>query len=304
MATPRTDTRAAGVRARAKEAMDAEILAAAREQLAAGGPWGLNVRSVAREVGLVSSAVYRYYPSRDALLTALIVESYDALGDAVDAALASVPHDAFALRYRTLARAVREWAVAEPAQWLLVFGSPIPGYEAPQDTVGPATRISLAMARLLEEATRAGAVAPGAEVLADVHDALELREAVGGDVPDEVLVRGLVAWTYVLGAVSTEILGHRHRVVDPSGARARLRARARRHRRPRGARRPRGRLLGRRGARRSLTPAPERGADRARGRRGRGRHRPRGRVPAGPAAWAGGLRRSTTQFPSAADALH
>jgi len=220
MSSTGSPTRAAGVRARAKEAMDAEIRQAAREQLAAAGPWGLSVRSVAREVGLVSSAVYRYYPSRDALLTALIIESYDSLGDAVDDALRRVPTESYAERYRAIARAVRAWAVAEPAQWHLVFGTPIPGYEAPTDTVASATRVSVALARLLHEANEAGAVAPGREVLPDVHDALELRETVGAGVPDEVLVRGLVAWTYVLGAVSTEILGHRHRVVAAAGAAA------------------------------------------------------------------------------------
>ena len=213
-------SRASGVRARAKEAMRAEILAVARVQLAEGGPAGLSFRSVAREVGLASSAVYRYFESRDALLTALIIASYDALGDAVEAAERRVPRTSFAERYRAIGRAVREWAVSEPTQWLLIFGSPIPDYEAPQDTVPAATRLPLALAALMGEALDAAAVRPGGDLPEDVHVALELRTYIADDAPDEVVLRGLIAWTYLLGAVMSEIVGQRHRVVSPSGAAA------------------------------------------------------------------------------------
>jgi AcrR family transcriptional regulator len=193
--------------------MRAEILEAARRHLAEEGPAGLSFRAVARDVGLVSSAVYRYFPSRDALLTSLIIESYDALGQAVETAEAAVPRDRFADRYRAVARALRAWAVADPQQWTLIYGSPIPGYAAPQDTVAPAIRVQRVLAALLADAWSAGAVRDRGGVPADVHDALVLREAVPGDVPDDLLVRGLMAWTYLIGAVTTELYGQRHRVI-------------------------------------------------------------------------------------------
>lgn len=196
-----------------REEMRGEILEAARHHLAEEGPAGLSFRAVARDVGLVSSAVYRYFPSRDALLTSLIIESYDALGLAAETAEAAVPRHCFAGRYKAVARAVREWAVADPQQWTLIYGSPIPGYAAPQDTVVPAIRVQRLLAALLVEAWTAGAVQDGGRVPTEVHDALVMREAFSGEVPDDLLVRGLVAWTYILGAVTAQLYGHRHRVV-------------------------------------------------------------------------------------------
>ncbi|MGF1647610.1 MAG: TetR/AcrR family transcriptional regulator [Kineosporiaceae bacterium] len=205
---------AQGVRARVRQEMRVEILRAARRHLAEEGAAGLSFRAVARDVGLVSSAVYRYFPSRDALLTALIVESYDALGEAVERREADVPRDRYADRYRAVGRAAREWADTEPRQWALIFGSPIPGYAAPRDTVGPATRVPVVLARLLADAHAAGAVTRRDDVLAPaLHDALLLRSVFQADVPDELLVRGLIAWTYVLGSVSAQLFGHRHQVI-------------------------------------------------------------------------------------------
>ena len=86
-------TAATGARARVRAELTEEILAAARRQLAEQGSAALSLRAVAREVGMVSSAVYRYFPSRDHLLTALIVDAYDGLGAAVERAAAKVPAD-------------------------------------------------------------------------------------------------------------------------------------------------------------------------------------------------------------------
>src|SRR4051794_29430923 len=102
-----TSSRAAGVRSRAREQMRAEILDAAREQLAARGVGSLSVRAVARDLGMAPSAVYRYFENRDVLLTALIVDAYDALGDAVERAERRVARDDLASRWAAIARAVR-----------------------------------------------------------------------------------------------------------------------------------------------------------------------------------------------------
>src|SRR6202046_3771698 len=73
-------------RERARAELTREIKQEARRQLAASGAQGLSLRAVARELGMVSSALYRYFPSRDELLTALIIDAYDALGEAAEAA--------------------------------------------------------------------------------------------------------------------------------------------------------------------------------------------------------------------------
>jgi AcrR family transcriptional regulator len=206
---------APGLRARVRQEMRGEILAAARRQLAEEGPGGVSLRAVARDVGLVSSAVYRYFASRDALLTELILESYNRLGDAVEVAEAEVPRERLGDRYRAVGRATREWAVAEPQQWALIYGSPVPGYQAPQETIAPAIRTPLLLSRILWDAVRTGRVPHTTGVPERLHAALLLRSVLPDPegVPDDLLVRGLAAWTYILGSVSSQLFGQRHNVI-------------------------------------------------------------------------------------------
>src|SRR5260370_20631084 len=131
---------AASIRARVRAEMIEDIKAIARRHLEPDGA-NLSLRAVARDVGMVSSALYRYFASRDELLTALILDAYNSLADAVEAADASVT-DRTRLRDRWLAsaRAVRSWALTTPAEYPLLYGSPVPGYAAPQETAARALR--------------------------------------------------------------------------------------------------------------------------------------------------------------------
>ena len=127
---------------------------------------------MARALGLASSALYRYFPSRDDLLTALIIEAYTALGDVVEAADASVDRGEFAARFVAVCRAARDWAGAHPHEYALIYGSPVPGYSAPTDTIGPASRVTLALVGIVVDAHRSGSVAPPADVAVDVPPGL------------------------------------------------------------------------------------------------------------------------------------
>lgn len=211
-----TTGRAQGVRARARAEMRTEILDAARRQLAEEGAAGLSLRAVAREVGMVSSAVYRYFDNRDALLTALIIDAYDSLGEAVETAEAAVPREDLLGRWRTVAGTVRRWALENPSLYALVYGSPVPGYAAPQATVGPATRVTRLLAAILQDTPTADADpagdragVPGSPVLSP--DAVEglapLVEFLGPGTSQDRAVRGLMAWTWLFGAVSFELFG-------------------------------------------------------------------------------------------------
>ncbi|SDS51250.1 regulatory protein, tetR family [Friedmanniella luteola] len=213
-----TTTRAGGVRAQAREQMRTAILETARAHLADHGAVGLSLRAVARDVGMVSSAVYRYFPSRDALLTALIIDAYDSLGSAVERAEARVPREDLAGRWRAVAVATRGWARADPHQYALVYGSPVPGYAAPQDTVGPATRVARLLADLLVDIAASDGTRPGDPdregSTAAVDAAVQpVARYTGGQVPTDLLVRGVMAWTYLFGAVSFELFGQRHQVI-------------------------------------------------------------------------------------------
>ena len=205
-------------RARARAELTREIKASARRQIADVGASALSLRAVSRDLGMVSSALYRYFPSRDALLTALIVDAFDAVGEVAEQVETELPAAGFTRRWVALGTAVREWAVAQPHDYALIYGSPVPGYEAPADTVDPAARVSLVALRLVADGVAAGEIdltPDGSTPMPrSVHaEMAALRDGVGLDIPDEVLARTLLAWSAVLGAVSYELFGHLHGIV-------------------------------------------------------------------------------------------
>ncbi|PBC66179.1 TetR family transcriptional regulator [Streptomyces sp. TLI_235] len=212
-ATPKPLT----ARERARIEFTRDIKEAARRQLAEHGPDGLSLRGVARDIGLVSaSALYRYFPGRDALLTALITDSYDSLGDAADAAVAAAAGRDPGERWLALCHAVRDWAVARPHEYALIYGSPVPGYAAPADTTGPGTRLPFLIGGLFATAAAAGGWRPGPAPAApeDARQALQpLLARLPGEAPADLVVAGLSAWTYLCGAVSFEVFGHRSAIV-------------------------------------------------------------------------------------------
>jgi len=197
-------------RARARTIED--IVRLGREHLALHGAAALSLRAVARDLGVVSSAVYRYVENREELLTLLLIDAYNELGDEVDAAVATLPLDDFDGRFSALGSAVRRWALREPARYGLLFGSPVPGYRAPAErTTGPGTRVIYALMALLDGAYRAGRLAvPGgsAAVAAPLAADLErIRAEMGLAVPDSLLARGALVWTSLFGAISFEVFG-------------------------------------------------------------------------------------------------
>lgn len=203
-------------RARARALLTEDIKVAARRQLGEVGAAGLSLRAVARELGMVSSAVYRYFESRDALLTALIIDSFDAVGAAAEEAVAGLPRDV-QTRWRALASAIRHWAHANPHDYALVYGSPVPGYRAPQDTTTPAARVSLVMLSIVADGVERGQIdtTPQAPMPRPVHaDFARLRDLAAPGVPDEVVARALLLWTGLFGSISYELFGHLHGVIE------------------------------------------------------------------------------------------
>ncbi|WP_369139461.1 TetR/AcrR family transcriptional regulator [Modestobacter versicolor] len=203
-------------RERARAALTAEITDLARAQLATVGAAGLSLRAVARELGMASSAMYRYFPSRDDLLTRLIIDGYDALGAAAEAA--DDPTAAPAERWLRVCRAVRGWAQAHPHEYALLYGSPVPGYSAPRDTVPAAVRVGVVLGHVLGDAARDGALpAAAGGTTGTVEPAL--AGMLGGDHPaidDRVRARALLAWSGLYGTISFELFGHFAGVVlDP-----------------------------------------------------------------------------------------
>ncbi|MBT2586786.1 TetR/AcrR family transcriptional regulator [Arthrobacter sp. ISL-95] len=200
-------------RERARMQTIADITRLGREHLALHGAAALSLRAVARDLGVVSSAVYRYVQNRDELLTLLLIDGYNELGDEVGAAVDAMPEDDFAGQFIALAKAVRSWAIREPASYSLLFGSPVPGYQAPGErTTVPGTRVIVRLVGIFDAAYRAGAL--NAEVLPAVvipeklaADLAAIRAELNLAAPDTSLTRGVLVWTSVFGAVSFEVFG-------------------------------------------------------------------------------------------------
>jgi AcrR family transcriptional regulator len=205
------------LRERTRAEITGQILDAARRHLATDGASALSLRAIARELGVSPSAVYRYVASRDDLLTRLIVAAYDALGVAVEADEAAVARDDLVGRWWAVCDAVRAWALANPNEYALIYGTPVPGYIAPSATIAPAARVSKVLLGILVDATAAERPAPpmvNDDVPQGHRAALApVRALVPPQVPDALLHRGLMAWSALFGTVSFEVFGQLHNLV-------------------------------------------------------------------------------------------
>jgi len=205
-----------GVRARARAELLADVSRIARSHLAEAGAGGLSVRAIARELGLVSSALYRYYPSRDALLTQLIIEAYDELGEAVEAAEAACDRSDVAGRYRAASHAVRDWARANPHEYALIYGSPVPGYAAPDDTIDPAVRVAVVLSRIAADIDPTGiTIRLPSKMPSGLREQFTaLQAAVDERADRQVLLLGVTQWVQLFGIVSFELFGTFHNTFD------------------------------------------------------------------------------------------
>ncbi|MEV6006760.1 TetR/AcrR family transcriptional regulator [Streptomyces sp. NPDC051976] len=206
-----------GARERARVEVTAAIKEEARRQLAAEGAVRLSLRAVARELGMVSSALYRYFPSRDDLLTALIIDAYDAIGAVAEEALPAAGDAEPVDRWVAVCAAAGEWAVAHPHEYALIYGSPVPGYVAPQATVGPASRVALVLITVVRDAHTAGLLAAptGRPLSAPVGtDATRLAAELAPELPLPTIAAMVAAWAQLFGLLSFEIFGQFNRVIE------------------------------------------------------------------------------------------
>jgi AcrR family transcriptional regulator len=203
---------AQGARARARIEVTAAIKDEARRQLAAEGAARLSLRAVARELGMVSSALYRYFPSRDDLLTALIIDAYDSLGESAEEAheAAAPPFE----RWITVCEAVRAWALDHPHEYALIYGSPVPGYTAPDATVPAAARVGLLLIGIARDAHQSQALDRPAPADDLRPEAERMAADLAPDLPPEVVTALVAAWAQLYGLVGFELFGQFNRVVE------------------------------------------------------------------------------------------
>lgn len=201
-----------GKRQESREQIEGRIIELGRRHLVDHGAAGLSLRAIARDLGMVSSAVYRYVSNRDELLTLLLVDAYSDLADAVDAARAARedPAELWSEDVLAIARAVRRWAVAHPARWALLYGSPVPGYHAPPErTVGVGTRVVAAFFDAIAAGIATGDVRLTNDVVAQPmsSDFERIRQEFGFPGDDHVIAKCFLLWATVVGAISLEVFG-------------------------------------------------------------------------------------------------
>ncbi|MGI8752873.1 MAG: TetR/AcrR family transcriptional regulator [Acidimicrobiales bacterium] len=198
-------------RARVRAELTREILDAARRQLAERGAASLSLRAVARSLDMAPSGLYRYFNGRDDLLTALIIDSYEAVGAAAAVANDTVEVDDHLGRWMAVTDAIWAWGHDHPHEWALVYGSPVPGYRAPEETIASAVIVTAVLGGIIADAAATGRLAPAVRRPLpdpDLGRNLDGLRPVLGDLDDDHLVAGVLAWSQVFGLISLDLFGH------------------------------------------------------------------------------------------------
>jgi AcrR family transcriptional regulator len=193
-------------RERYREQVRDEIKVHAWTQVATTGAAALSLNAIARQMGISGPALYRYFRNRDELMTELVLDAYRDLSATCQAAAA--PGDPPAARLAAAAAAMREWALAAPHRYLLIYGTPVPGYHAPPEATTIAATLMTALLDAFTEAGPASGPVPAAAAALDGHLAAHRQWAAGHPAPPDALRRALTFWTRLHGVISLEVAGH------------------------------------------------------------------------------------------------
>ena len=186
-------------------------------QIAEYGAPALSLRAIARELKITAPAIYNYFPDRDALVTALIIDAYKSFGDSQLEARDAIPARKVVARMKAIGVAYRTWAHAYPQRYQLIFGTPIPGYEGPLLEILPSAARSLsALVSVVEQLRVTGKLNVRAfpQVKREYQASFETWKKYGGDVDMLSMSVAMVIWSRVHGIVSLEIANN----LPPFGA--------------------------------------------------------------------------------------
>jgi AcrR family transcriptional regulator len=184
-------------RERYRSQLRAEIKERAWAQIATAGASALSLNAIAKQLGMSGPALYRYFANRDELITDLITDAYRSLADTFGAAARS------GADLTALGRALRGWALADPQRYFLIYGTPVPGYHAPDNVTAIASEI---MAILLDACVALPADRPTTQFAAHLED--HRQWAADHPAPSTALHRALTFWTRLHGLLSLELAGH------------------------------------------------------------------------------------------------
>lgn len=189
-----------------------EIKETARRQLAAEGAAALSLRGVAREMGLTASALYRYFPSRDDLLTELVVDAFTSLAEQLERTRDASAGSTGGQLWVDVAAAYRRWALDHPSDYTLIFGTPVPGYEAPSDRTVPAMHRGVSVLMEVMATCLAGGEMDverlDAVVTPALRPLLEAWSAEAGGLPPGALSAAMTCWATLHGLITLELFHH------------------------------------------------------------------------------------------------
>lgn len=192
-------------RERLREATREEILSTAWKQIGEAGAASLSLRGIAREMGVTAPALYRYYKDRDALVTALLMDAFNAFTAALEAGRDAGKADDHASRFRGMSKAYYQWAVQNPQRYLLLFGTPIEGYMFAEELGPVAQRSFLVLQGVIGEAFVAGRITGGASALrlpTRLKLQYKLLNEYGMPYSGEVTQLALSTWAMMQGLTS------------------------------------------------------------------------------------------------------
>ena len=194
------------MRDRYRAQVRAEVKQAALRQLAQSGPTGLSVSAIGKELGVSGPALYRYFASRDELLTELVIDAYGDLAESLRAAASDAPGQEPRARLEALARGYRSWALAQPHRYRLLFGPPLPGYDAHAQRLVAASEASMNL--LLDVLRELGNRAPAPPTQPLTSQLAAWAQTHAFDADPAVALRAILIWSRLHGLVSLEIAGN------------------------------------------------------------------------------------------------
>jgi AcrR family transcriptional regulator len=208
-------------RQRLREGMVEEIKVRAKRQLVEQGPGAISLRGIAREMGTASSALFRYFPSFNDLIDALVVDAYNSMADAIGPAIEACSPDDHAGRWLTICHSYRHWSLTNRSEFALLHGTPLPGYEAPPEVTGPpASRLPIAAMRVFGAAVDAGAADPTRTLVpADIETGPLWKNLMGGEASlYDSRLAGIVLSAYysMQGYLAAEIFGSLVHLIENS----------------------------------------------------------------------------------------
>lgn len=198
-------------REKLRDATIDEIKTTAWKQIGEGGAASLSLRGIAREMGMTAPGLYRYYQDRDALVTALLIEAFDSFSTALEAARDEFEADDYVGRFRAICKAYFQWGMANPQKYILLFGTPIPGYQFTTEVRPSAQKSFLVLQGVIGQAHQAGKIVGEAGALglpANLKVQYEALQKIGMPYTPLVTHLALSTWNTIHGLTSLFLYGY------------------------------------------------------------------------------------------------